>query len=161
MDFPVQNSKSLPQSSPKHRSMSVTAVPHNPGIHFCRCYGFSWYTEILWPSESWKGMVCFSYTSTWLLHSKGSLDRNPSKTGTWWQKLKQRQARKRCLLFCSPWLAKFLSYAILDHQPRGGPTQTRWAPPHQSLIKKITQTCWQLNFMEAFSQQGIPVLQWP
>jgi len=75
-----------------------------------------------------KERVYSAYTSTLLLITKGSQERNSHRAGTWRQELMQRPWRDIAYWLASPGLLNLLSYRTQDHQPRVGTTHN--GPSH-------------------------------
>lgn len=99
--------------------------------------------------QAGKERVCFAHPSTSLKEVRVETQ----TTGQGPAGRADTEAIKKCSsLACSPWLAQT---AILNHQPRDGPTSPQWAgpSPHQSLIKKVNalQACLRAKIMIAFS----------
>jgi hypothetical protein len=82
---------------------------------------------------TWEGKVYLAHTSTSLLITEGSQDRNSSMAGTWRQELMQRPRRDAAYWLAHHDLLSLLSYRTQDHQPRSGTPTMHWAP-HPSII---------------------------
>ena len=75
-----------------------------------------------------KERVYSAYISTLPFITKGSQDRNSSRTGIWKQELMQTPWRGAANWLASPDLLSLLSYRTQDHQPRDGTTHYGLGP---------------------------------
>ena len=78
-------------------------------------------------SQGGKGL--FTFTSTLLVITKCSQDRNSHRAGTWSQELMQRPWRDVLYWLASIGLFSLLSYRTQDHQPRDGTTHNEPSHP--------------------------------
>lgn len=112
-------------------------------VTVCLNQGHYWgETKPSWLKNLGKKGVCSAYTSTSLLVSKGTQDRNSNRTGTW-------GSGGRCLLAYSPWLSQPAFFLLnLYHQPMDVPPRIGWAFPHRLLFKSMP-------YRAAFSSSSI------
>jgi len=79
--------------------------------------------------------VYSAYTSTLLLISKGSWDRNSNRTGSWRQELRHWLWSDTAYCLAPHVLLSLLSYRTQNHQRRNGAAHSGPGPAHQSLRK--------------------------
>ena len=86
---------------------------------------------------AWKGKGLFGLHFHITIHHEGNQDRNSNRAGIWKQELKQRPWRSVAYWIAPRGLLSLPSYRTQDHQPRMVPPTMGWAPPHQTLIRKM------------------------